>query len=272
MDTSNPTRTFLWQTPGSGSGIWASGGLAIDDSTGSIFAATGNANVSNGCSANPDGTPQSENDATVRLSPTLQEQGSFVPDDWQANWCQNDQDLGSASPLLLSPTLLFQSGKAGQGFLLSPAHLGGMGGQVFPAPPSPSPVCFGRPDNATFGSFASAHGFIYVECEGQGLVALHLDSSALAFTPCATACPTPNWHAGSGLTFGPPIVAGGAVWAASDSNGLYAFNALSGALIYHSDSFPINRFTTPSQAGSQVFVASGSQVLSFSFGPSAASS
>src|SRR5207302_4794927 len=76
-----------------GSGIWSAGGLVVDDTTGNVFAATGNGSAG-GCNQ------VGQNDAVVRLSPTLVLQDWFMPKDWQASWCQNDEDLGSAGPLL----------------------------------------------------------------------------------------------------------------------------------------------------------------------------
>jgi hypothetical protein len=117
-------------------------------------------------------------------------------------------------------------------------------------------VCLGNTSDATFGSFAYAAPFVYVECEGNGLVALNTNTSTPSFTPCGSTCPAPNWHAGGTTTFGPPIVAAGAVWVANDGGGLYGFNAATGAQIYHRGGFRINRFVTPAEAGGQVFVPS----------------
>ena len=271
VPTTGSTALNVYVTPGSGNGYWAAGGVVADDSTGNVFATSGNGNTGNGCNPNPDGTPQFENDAVVRLSPTLAHLDYFMPQDWQADWCSNDQDLGSASPLLINPNLLFQSGKWGGGFLLNPNSLGGVDGQLFPTPKpasySQADVCLGNQSDATFGSFAYAAPFIYVECEGQGVVGLHADTSTSSFAPCDATCAAPDWHAASGVTFGPPIVAGGAVWAASDGGGLYAFNATTGAQIYHSAGFPINRFVSPAEAGGQVFVPSSTVIKSFTFAP-----
>src|SRR4029077_3878491 len=214
VPASGSTILSVYQTPDSGSGIWGAGGVVVDDSTGSVFAATGNG-VSAGCSS------VNQNDAIVRLSPTtLALQDYFMPNDWQNNWGNKDQDLGSAGPVLISPSLLFQSGKWGGGVLLNPNTLRGVRGQLFPPPKPPAysqaDVCFGNTSDATFGSFAYAAPFVYVDCEGQGLVALNVNTSTPSFSPCNAACAAPDWHAGAGTTFGPPIVAGGAVWVASD--------------------------------------------------------
>jgi len=259
VHTDGTTTLDVYQTAGFGSGLWSAGGVAVDGS-GNVYGATGNG-VAGGCNA------VNQNDAVVRLSSTLALQDWFMPQDWQANWCNNDQDLGSAGPLLISSSLLFQAGKWGTGFLLNPAALGGVDGQRFPTP-SPATyveanVCFGNHSDATFGSFAYLAPFVYVECEGHGLVALNVNTSTPSFTPCDT-CAAPDWNAGGTATFGPPIVAGGAVWVA-DGSGLYAFNAATGAQMYHSASFGINRFVSPSEAGGQVFVPSHTVIRSFTF-------
>lgn len=94
-------------------------------------------------------------------------------------------------------------------------------------------------------------------------MALSTNPSTNSFSPCDATCAAPDCHAGGATTFWPPIVAGGAVWAASDGGGLTAFNASSGAPIYQSAGFGINRFVTPAEAGSQVFVPSHTVIRSF---------
>lgn len=257
--------THHYVTPGQGAGFWAAGGIAVDDSTGKVFATSGNG-TDPGCDANGDGTAVYENDAVVRLSATLAHEDSFVPIDWKANWCDNDEDIGSAGPLIISPNLIFQSGKWGTGFLLDPNALGGMDGQLYPTPngvDETADVCFGNHSDATFASFAYAAPFVYAECDGHGLVALHVNTAAPSFAVCGSACPAPDWHVGGTTTYGPPIVAAGAVWVASNGGGLYAYRANTGALIYHSAGFGINRFVTPAEAGGQVFVPSGKVVREF---------
>lgn len=256
-DGISPVNVF--RTPSGAESVWSAGGVVVDDSTHNIFFATGNAIPCAGSTFS---------DAIVRVSPTLTSASYFEPSDWQANWCGPDLDLGSASPLLISPNLIFTAGKHGGGFLLDPANLGGIDGQLFPArtPYQQADVCLGNHNGATFGSFAYAAPFVYVECEGRGLVALDVNTTTPAFNPCDASCASPDWHAGGTTTFGPPIVAGGAVWVASDGGGLYAFNASNGAAIFHSAGFGINRFVTPAEAGGQVFVPSHTVVKSFTFG------
>jgi outer membrane protein assembly factor BamB len=264
VPTNGSTSIAFYQTPSSGSGMWGAGGPVIDDATGNVFATTGNA-VGSGC----DGTIN-QNDAVVRLNPTtLALADYFMPQDFQNNWCGNDQDLGSAGPLLISPSLLFQAGKHGAGFLLNPNSLGGVDGQVFPTPKpatyAEAQVCHGNTSDATFGSFAYAAPFVYLSCNGHGLVALNVNTGAPSFTPCGSTCAAPDWSAGGSLSFGPPIVAGGAVWVVDTggTSGLYAFDASSGAQLFHSAGFGTHHFVTPSEAGGQVFVPAGNVIRTY---------
>jgi outer membrane protein assembly factor BamB len=267
VPTSGAAIANYYVTPGIGASFWGAGGVVIDDTTGNVFEASGNG-TGTGCNANPDGTPVFENDAVARFSSTLVHQDAFVPLDWKNNWCGNDQDLGSATPVMISPSLIFESGKWGTGFLLNPASLGGMDGQLYPTPKPAAyveaPVCMGNNVDATFGAFAYAAPFVYVECDGRGLVALSINTTTPSFTPCGASCGAPDWTAGGAVTFGPPIVAGGAVWVIdTGGGGLYGFDSATGALIYHSGSFGANRFVTPAEAGGSVYVPAGNVIKSF---------
>jgi len=255
-------------TPGIGAGFWTAGGVVIDDVSGDVFNTSGNGTGS-GCAANGDGTPVYENNAVVVWSPTLQHLNAFWPQDWQNAWCTNDQDLGSASMVLINPRLAFQAGKRGNGFLLDPQMLGAQDGQLYPTPKpasySPVDVCFGDHTDANFGSYAYAAPYVYLECDGQGLVGLQVKTTApVSFSACDATCAAPTWKAGGTTSFGPPIVAGGAVWAVSTGGGgLYGFSVASGAQIFHSAGFSATHFTTVAEAGGQLFVGGGTFLRSF---------
>ncbi|HEX2679826.1 MAG TPA: PQQ-binding-like beta-propeller repeat protein, partial [Candidatus Dormibacteraeota bacterium] len=257
-----------YETPGTGAGFWNAGGVVRDSTSGNVFETSGNG-TSSGCDANPDGTPVYENDAVVAFSPTLTHLGAFIPQDWQANWCGIDEDLGSASMVLINPTLAFQAGKWGSGFLVNPQALGGTDGQLYPTPKpatySAVDVCFGNHHDANFGSYAYAAPYAYLSCDGHGLVGLKVTTSApVSFSACDATCAAPTWKAGGTTSFGPPIVGGGAVWAVSTGGGgLYGFDASTGAEIFHSGGFGATHFTTPSEAGGQIFVGSDNVVRSF---------
>lgn len=249
----------LFTTPSTGEGIWASGGGVVDDSTGHVFFATGN--------AMPTCNGAIYSDSVYEADAALGALSYFQPLDWSAHWCGPDQDLGSASPVLISPSLLFVAGKYGQGFLLNPTALGGLNGQLFPSrsPYTGADVCHGNHSNATFGAFAYAAGRLYLECNGDGLVSLTVNTSLPAFSLCNSSCTSSGtWNAGTGLQFGPPIVAGGVVWVVDiNGSGLYGYNASTGAPVYHSASFGVRHFTSPSEAGGQLFVSSNNVVRSF---------
>ena len=243
-----------WNNGGSGgAGIWSAGGVVVDDSTGRVFVTTGNGNCPN--------SYDNYNDAVVRLSPSLGLEDYFAPQDWHDHWSCNDQDLGSASTVLLSPTLGFQSGKWGSGFLYNPQSLGGIDGQLYPTP-KPAPtyvevnVCQGLVNDANFGSYAYAAPYVYLSCEGNGLVALKVDTSANTFSQ--------QWNAGTGHQYGAPIVAGGVVWAVdTNGSGLTGFDWATGATVFQSAAFGAHRFSTPTEAGGQIFVASNNVVREF---------
>ena len=268
--------TGVWVTQSSGMGIWSGGGIVVDDATGNLFVSTGNGTGS-GCDTTnglPGGPPQYENDSIARLRVDslggLHHDGTnpaFMPQDWKADWCDNDEDLGSASPVLISPNLLFAAGKWGGGFLLNPNNLGGVNGQIYPSPTNytQAEVCFGNHSDATFGAFAYSAPFVYVECEGgNGIVALNVNTSNNTFVQCDATCSSASdWEAGSGNTYGPPIVAAGAVWAVSDGNGLTAFNAATGAVIFQSAGFGVNRFVSPAESDGIVFVPSNNVIRTF---------
>ena len=262
VPTSGAGSPNVFQTPSGAESVWSAGGVLVDDTSHNVLFATGNAIPCAGSTLS---------DSVVKTSPTLTTPTFFEPNDWQSNWCSPDSDLGSTSPVLISPNLMFTAGKHGGGFLLDPTNLGGVDGQLFPTPKpagySQANVCFGNTSDATFGSFAYAAPFIYLECEnatgGLGLVALSTNTSSPSFSPCDPACVAPDWHVGGTTRFGPPIVAAGAVWVVNDGGGLYAFNAATGAPIYQSAGFGVNRFSTPAEAGGQVFVASNTVIRSF---------
>src|SRR5439155_373298 len=96
-----------------------------------------------------------------------------------------------------------------------------------------------------------------------GLVALQVNTGTPSFSSCDSTCGGPTWHSGD-ISYGPPIVAGGSVWAVDHTGGgLYGFNASTGAQIFHSAGFGVTHFTTPSEAGGQIFVGAGTQVREF---------
>ena len=261
-----------YATPGIGAGFWSAGGVVVDDTTGHVYETSGNGTGS-GCDANGDGTAAHVNDAVMEFpagAALNQALTYFYPLDWQNDWCGNDQDLGSASMVLINSNLAFQAGKWGQGFLVNPQSLGGMNGQLYPAAAGYTgvDVCHGNHADANFGSYAYASSYVYLECHGHGLVGLQVNTSTPSFSQCGSSCGAPTWTAGGTTTFGPPIVAGGAVWAvAINGSGLYGFSQSSGTQIFNSGPLSVNHFTTLAEAGGQLFVGADNQVVSFTMVP-----
>ncbi|HVM67456.1 MAG TPA: PQQ-binding-like beta-propeller repeat protein [Acidimicrobiales bacterium] len=220
-----------YHTPGNQAGMWASGG-PVQDSAGSIYVATGNGSS---------GSTYDGGNSVLKLSPTLQLLDTFA----EPNWAQdnvNDADLGSAGAILLTNNLLFVSGKPGQGYLLNTGHLGGAGGQAFAADVG----C------ASFGADAWAAPVLYVACDDAPLRAFTVDTAHATFAPL--------WV--SDRDGGPPIVAGGAVWAEQGGQ-LRAFDPASGHTVQSFATGGAARFTTPMVAGNEVVVAAGQRLHAF---------
>jgi polyvinyl alcohol dehydrogenase (cytochrome) len=227
--------------------IWAAGNAPPVDAAANVFLATGNG-IGN---STPD--PQ-YGDSVVKLSALASPLDWWAPPNWQA-LDSSDADLGSSMPTLLPGGFLFQSGKDGNGYLLNGAGLG----HVTPAVVQTSGFCPG----GSFGGSVYEPGTstIYAACAG-GLRALSLGSGS----PPSLALKG-GFSAPAGAT-GPPMIAGGLVWATNHSTGtLYGLDPTSGAT---RSQFPlpengsqVNHFANPSAGGGRLFVGSGDQVTAY---------
>jgi outer membrane protein assembly factor BamB len=93
---------------------------------------------------------------------------------------------------------------------------------------------------------------VYAPCV-EGVVALRLTSRGFVRA----------WR-GPGFRTGPPIVAGGAVWAVDLEGGtLYALNARTGRVRFRADIGDPAQFSAPAAAGGSIYVGGGSRVLAF---------
>lgn len=209
-------------------GIWAPSGAAVNRS-GDLFVATGNGDSSGFDFGN----------SVLELSPKLKQTGFFRVSNGGAN-NQTDTDLGSTGPTLLDGNRLFVIGKDGVGLLLSSAHLGGVGGQLFE-----QKICSGA-----YGGMASRAPFIYVPCT-DGLVALRLSGDSFSVA----------WKKGSDA--GAPIVAGGAVWSIDGGGTLHAYAPDSGADLASFDVGSVTHFPSPGAGGGRLFVPAESRVVGF---------
>ena len=232
-----------------GGGIWEPSGMSIDAS-GNVYVETGNGfwNTTTPC----DNTKFDHGDAVIKLSPTLVELMYFAP----SNWCdlnRLDSDMGSVGPMLLSNGRVFASGKSGDGWLLNGAALGGIGGELYSNHIDSCPS-----GGAVFGGMAYMAPYVYVPCDGTGLIALNVDTTNNNFV---VAWKTSNY------TPTAPIVAGGVVWTMS-SNALLGYDPVTGTQRF---SVPISshtRFATPTEDNGWLIVPQQTSIAGFGFGSS----
>ncbi len=227
-----------YHTSGNEVAMWSSGGPVVD-SAGNIYVATGNGSST---------TTYDQSNSMLKLSPALAVLDSFAV----AGWAQDntdDADLGSAGPVLLNDGLVFQTGKRPTGYLLSTAHLGGIGGQRFAGPTG----C------ASFGAQAWSPPYLYVSCIQGNMKAFRVDTGAGTFAPAWTS---------QGPGDGPPVVGGGAVWSEDWQHAtLYAFDPDTGRTLASFPTGTADHFVTPTIVGGEVVVAAGRRLHAF-VGPS----
>ena len=228
-------------------GFWATAGASVDGS-GNLYYTSGN-----GFSGTFD-----NGNTIFKLSPTLTLLDWWAPSEW-TYMNATDADLGSVGPAIVGATnnLIFQSGKSGWGYLvgttLSP------GGVHFGSELFSGKVCNAATDATTandqvFGGVAYQDPYIYVPCP-EGIKALKL----AAGPSFSVAWSSPTFSAG------PPIVAGGVVWAMDTSNGsLFGLNALTGVQRFQAANLgPMTHFTTPTAGQGRIYVPVGDQVMAF---------
>jgi hypothetical protein len=130
--------------------------------------------IADGNGADSPGQQFDHSNAVIELSASLRAVGDFAPSNW-AQLTDTDGDLDSTGPAVLPGSMAFIVGKAGTGFLLNTAPLGGVGSQV-----ASSQVCDGT---GTFGADAVAGETVYILCT-NGLTAVVV--SGRAWTCCGT--------------------------------------------------------------------------------------
>ena len=125
IDTTKPTQAAAWATGGVGEAIWAAGGMASAGD--GVFAVTGNSIT--GAATHADSEEVVHVTGMAQVNRTT---GIFYPGSWRS-MDGTDADFGSSSPVAVSlgaQTVIAAVTKNGMFFLLDPANLGGMDGQL----------------------------------------------------------------------------------------------------------------------------------------------
>ncbi|HEX9549094.1 MAG TPA: hypothetical protein VF942_17265, partial [Acidimicrobiales bacterium] len=245
---------FQPQTAGqTGAGIWGPSGIAIDGS-GNLYITTGNGTGSYGATTFPcTNTSWDHGDGVIKLTSTLTQADFWAPDNSTQSWCdlhRTDTDIGSLGPDLLPGNEIFQTGKSGYGWLVNSAALGGFDGQQ-----TQVLACGGR----VFGGTAYYNGRIYLPCDGVGLVALSVDTTAHTITTPA------DWV--QAVNPGPPIAAMGLIWTRDQGgNNLYGFDPATGAQrVKTALGGGSNHFGSLAEDGGWIFVEHGANITGFNF-------
>jgi hypothetical protein len=217
-------------------GIWAPAGESVV--AGSLYVATGN------------GTPfdqVDDSDSVLRLSQGLTVESRFTPSDFKY-LSYDDQDLGSTAPALLPGDLVFQVGKQGVGYVLDGARLGGTGGQL-----TSQRVCEGG-----FGGDAVDGNTVVFSCY-TSLRALRITPGKRGAAPVMQTL----WSV-TGISPGPPIIAGGVVWDVSRSGMLSGYQLRTGLRVFSAPTARVvTDFPSLSASGSRLVVPEGREVVSY---------
>ena len=224
--------------PGESQGsVWMGGAAPVVDGHGDIWVSTGNGSVDS------DQHAYDDSDAVLELSPSLQLLQFFAPSTWAAN---NSQDLDMAiAPALLPDGQVLLAGKSRIIYLLSGAHLGGIGHQQATL----GPAC----DQDIDGGVAVQGMTVYLPCLA-GIIAVQATSSPPALHLL--------WSSGTGG--GPPIMAAGLVWTMGQNGTLYGLDPATGRIRQQvTIGAPANHFPTPSVGDGLLVAASAENVVAF---------
>jgi polyvinyl alcohol dehydrogenase (cytochrome) len=208
-------------------GIWAPGGGAVHN--GRLFYTVGNGESTQ---------DYDHSDSVLALTPELTLADSFSPAQWVADNAA-DLDLGSMSPVVVGNRVL-TVGKRGVGYLLDPARLGGIGGQL-----SAKPVC------QAFGGGAVDGSTVYIPCT-DSVRAVDVDANGGLRLRWTAAMPAD----------GSPVVGGGAVWVTDTDRGiLYALDPPTGAVRQQIDVGALPHFASPTLSRDHAYLGTTSGVV-----------
>jgi outer membrane protein assembly factor BamB len=253
ISTTGTGSLVTYQVPTQREGaIWGTGGAFVS-SAGDLYVATGNGN-SNSISEYDEGN------SVVELSPALGLLGYWAPSNWvQLN--DEDWDLGSAGPIAVPGTsLLFVAGKPATkgsfGYLMQVSPLGGIGKGAFTGSLCLGGGAFGADATDVIGTGASSRTYVYAPC-GSGTEAIEINVSAMTFTQA--------WAPSTGTPNGPPVVAGGLVWAVDWNAGeLFGMDPSTGKVMVQRPTGALVHFATPAVGDAMLFVPTQNGVEAWS--------
>ncbi len=223
--------------------FWGPGGPVAGPA--SVAVSTPTLYVANGNGAATDGDPYDYSDSVTHLSLGLQRIGFFAPSTWALD-NEQDQDLGSTQPTLVSGDSVFVVGKRGVGYLMRLGALGGIGGQVAQAD-----IC------QAYGTAAVSGATVYEPCTAAGLTAVAVSASAKEIKVL--------WR-GPSDAHGSAAIGGGAIWVPDSHDGiLYALDPATGAVLQSvplGDTMP--RFSSVSLGATRAYVGTSHGVVAVS--------
>ena len=137
--------------------------------------------------------------------------------------------------------MLLALGKSGTAYLVSAAHLGGVGGQVAQATVCPA-----------YGGASVQGTIVYEPCEQGGMAAISTAGDKIRVL----------WR-GPASAWGSPVVGGGAVWVTDWTAGtLYELDPATGATRYSlSLGTPLPHFASLSMTGSRAYLGTSQGVV-----------
>jgi hypothetical protein len=194
ITTADPTKNGAWSTGGNGEAIWASGGMASAGD--GVFAVTGNANGGGATHLDSEEVVHATGLAVVNRTT-----GIFYPNSWRS-MDQGDLDFGSVSPVIITvpganpATLVAATAKDGHFYLLNPANLGGMGGQLLDL----SIAGGGMAIKSTPAAYKSSTGVHVVMTAGNTLCPAGSNGGVISVLVTAQNAAKVAWCAGGGNT------------------------------------------------------------------------
>jgi hypothetical protein len=275
IDAKDPKKMGAWATLGQGEGIWATGGMASDGD--GVFAITGN----NTAGATDHMLSDSEEVVHITGLGVLNraDENLHFPTIWRTMDSQ-DADYGSSSPVYVSVPgsipehVLATVSKAGHFYLLDPANLGGMGGELVDLPiTSATDSVHGAP--AAYRSSTGVH--VVLTTDSDGLCPAPSPSGrvlmSILLSPGSPPKPKVEWCVlASGTTSAPMITttdgtANAIVWYVRASSLLEGLDGNTGALVYNGSNAatycPSRQWVAPIAVKNRIIVGGDGQLCAW---------